>query len=147
LKYKQFNDKLEYGSEHMEKQIKFKNNLVIKRIIFLILLIVTFYIIFKFSQQDGITSGTISKKVTNFIINIFDKIADVTYAERLRYIELLHPIVRKLAHFSIYSVVGFSTMGFLCTFNIKNIFKVLISLWLGIIYALLDEIHQGFIVR
>ena len=48
------------------------------------------------------------------------------------------------SHFSIYTLVGFSVMGFMCTFNIKNKFKVFISIVIGVIYAVTDEIHQSF---
>ena len=60
-------------------------------------------------------------------------------------IEILSLIVRKLAHFSIYTVVGLSMMGFMCTFNIRNIIKFIISLVIGITYAVSDEVHQYFI--
>jgi len=36
-------------------------------------------------------------------------------------------------------------MGFMCTFDIRNIFKVLISFGVGVTYAISDEVHQYFI--
>lgn len=129
----------------MEKQIKFKKNLILKRILFLCLLLVTFYIIFNFSAQNGIESGNLSTKVTAFFVEIFSKIKTMDSNMKLHYIAKLHPIVRKLAHFSIYTVVGFSVMGFLCTFNMKNKFKLLVSILIGVAYAVTDEIHQGLI--
>ena len=128
----------------MEKTIKFKKNLVFKRIIFIIMLLVTFYIIFNFSSQDGETSGNISRRVTEFVVEILSKIKTMDVSSKLYYIEKLHPIIRKLAHFSIYTVVGFSVMGFMCTFDIRNIFKVISSIIIGVTYAITDEIHQGF---
>ncbi len=128
----------------MEKQIKFTKNLILKRIIFLALLLATFYIIFNFSSQNGIESGNISKKVTTFIVEMLSKIKTMDSSMKLHYIARLHPIIRKLAHFSIYTLVGFSVMGFMCTFNIKNKFKVFISIVIGVIYAVTDEIHQSF---
>ena len=128
----------------MEKEIKFKRNLILKRIIFLALLLATFYIIFNFSSQNGIESGNISRKVTTFIVEMLSKIKTMDSSMKLHYIAKLHPIVRKLAHFSIYTLVGFSVMGLMCTFNIKNKFKVFISIVIGVIYAVADEIHQNF---
>ena len=125
-------------------QIRFKRNLILKRIIFLFLLLATFYIIFNFSSQNGIESGNISEKVTKFIVEIFSKIKTMDSSMKLHYIAKLHPIVIKLAHFSIYTLVGFSIMGFMCTFNIKNKYKVLVSIVIGVIYAVTDEIHQSF---
>ena len=154
----------------MDKSIKFKKNLIIKRIIFLLMLLVTFFLIFNFSSQDAEVSGSVSRKVTAFIvemlskvknmdtnlkiyyimklnpiINLLSKFKNMDMSLRLHYIEMLHPIIRKLAHFSIYTLVGFSIMGFMCTFNIKNIFKLIISMCVGVTYAVTDEIHQSFI--
>ena len=129
----------------MTKPIKFKKNLIFKRVLFLIMLVIAFYVIFNFSAQNGEDSGTLSEKVTRFIVEIISKIKTMDISRKVYYIQKLHPIVRKLAHFSIYTAVGFSIMGFMCTFDIRNIFKVIISLSVGIIYAISDEIHQYFI--
>ena len=130
--------------KNMQNQIKFKKNLIFKRILFLIMLAVTFYIIFNFSAQDGDTSGSLSLKVTEVIVKVLSKIKDMDDVLKLHYIEKLHPIIRKLAHFSIYTVVGFSIMGFMCTFDKRNIFKVVTSFCIGATYAVSDEIHQYF---
>ena len=129
----------------MNRQIKFKNNLILKRVLFLTMLAIAFYIIFNFSAQDGETSGSLSRKITEFIVEIISKIKRIDFELKLKYVEKLHPIIRKLAHFSIYTFVGFSTMGFICTFDSKNIFKVLISLCVGVTYAISDEVHQYFV--
>ncbi len=117
-------------------QISFKTNIIFKRIFFIILLLSLFYIIFSFSNQTGEASGRLSLRVTKFIVDhflsIFKRFDNI---ERWQYINTIHPIIRKLAHFTIYSGVGFSAMGFWCTFDIKNKFKFLWSALIGIIYA------------
>ena len=128
----------------MKKTIKFKKKLVFKRIMFITILLFTFFIIFNFSSQDAEKSGNISRRVTEFIVEILSKIKTMDVSSKLYYIEKLHPIIRKLAHFSIYTVVGFSIMGFMCTFDIKNILKLTYSTIIGVVYAITDEIHQGF---
>ena len=128
----------------MQGKIKFKKNLIFKRVLFLLMLAMAFFVIFNFSSQDGELSGSISRKVTEVVFNIVSKIKTMDINTKLYYIERLHPIIRKLAHFSIYTVVGFAIMGFMCTFDIRNIFKVVISLVIGITYAITDEIHQSF---
>ena len=128
----------------MNKSIKFKKNLVFKRILFLVMLATTFYIIFNFSAQDGEKSGSISQKVTEFIVKVISKVKTMDITTQLHWIHKLHPIIRKLAHFGVYTVVGFSVMGFMCTFDMRNIFKVLISFCVGLTYAISDEIHQYF---
>lgn len=129
----------------MNKSIKFKKNLIFKRVLFLILLAIAFYIIFNFSAQDGEKSGSISEKITEVIVKVISKVKNMDINQQLRLIEKLHPIIRKLAHFGVYTVVGFSVMGFMCTFDMKNIFKLLISFSVGVTYAISDEIHQHFI--
>ena len=129
----------------MKKQIKFKKNLIFKRMLFLMMLVIAFYIIFNFSAQDGQSSGLISRNLTEFIVEIISKLKTIDFELKLQYIEKLHPIIRKLAHFSIYTFVGFSIMGFMCTFDVRNIFKVIISFDVGVTYAISDEVHQYFI--
>ena len=129
----------------MQKQIKFKKNLIFKRVLFLIMLAIAFYVIFNFSAQDGEVSGSLSGKVTEFIVELVSKIKTMDINQKLHWINKLEPIVRKLAHFGVYTVVGFSIMGFMCTFDIKNIIKFITSLSIGIVYAVSDEIHQYFI--
>ena len=129
----------------MSKPIKIKKNLIFKRILFIVMLLATLYIIFGFSSQDGEQSGNLSLKVTNFIVEMFSKVKNMDLALRMHYIERLHPIIRKLAHFSIYCLVGFSVMGFWCTFDIKNKYKLLWSILLGVSYAASDEFHQSFV--
>lgn len=131
----------------MTKPIKFKTNLIFKRIFFILMLIVIFYIIFGFSAQNGEDSGKLSLRITKFIVDhflgLFKNFDNIT---RWQYINRLHPIIRKLAHFTLYTAVGFSVMGFWCTFDIKNKFKFLWSTLIGIAYAGGDEFHQSFIV-
>lgn len=129
----------------MKEQIKFKKNLIFKRVLFLILLAIAFYVIYNFSAQDGEISGSLSQKVTEFIVKVISKVKTMDITTQLHWIEKLHPIIRKLAHFGVYTVVGFSVMGFMCTFDMRNIFKLLISFSVGVTYAVSDEVHQYFI--
>ena len=114
----------------------------ILRVILIILLLCTFYIIFGFSGQDGEESSSISRKVTEFIV---DKIIKADEINRIELINNLQGIVRKLAHFSIYAVVGFLLMALVSTYDLDERKRISISLIVGIIYAISDEIHQGFI--
>lgn len=115
--------------------------IIILRTLFLTLLIATLIIIFGFSNQNGEVSGSISRKIAETIVNIFNKNSDnisntIIQAER---------IIRKLAHFSIYTSVGIWTMSFISTFKIKETNKVIFSTLTGFIYACTDEFHQSFI--
>ena len=87
----------------------------ILRGILLILLLWTFAMIFGFSSQNAEQSGGLSKKI------------------------------RKIAHFSIYTLVGFLLMAFVSTYNIPEKTRIISSLLVGMIYASSDEIHQRFV--
>ena len=113
--------------------------------ILLIMLVGTFGIIFGFSNQNGETSGGLSRKVTEFIVEINPFNKNITEEQKELQIENLHPKIRKLAHFSIYTLVGILLMSLCMTYELKNIKRFFISLIFGIIYATTDEIHQLFI--
>lgn len=117
-----------------------KKNII--RIILSILLIGTFNIIFGFSGQNGEESSGVSRKVTQFIV---ENILHTPEETKIQTIEQLEGIVRKLAHFSIYTVVGILLMGLISTYNIEEMKRIYISIVIGIIYATSDEIHQFFI--
>ena len=113
------------------------------RIVLIILLVGTFYIIFGFSSQNATESSGISKKVSETIVEITNK--DKPIQEKNEIVKFLEPIIRKLAHFSIYTVVGFLLMTLFFTYKISINKKIIISLILGFIYACSDELHQTFV--
>lgn len=120
---------------------------IIVRIISMLLLILTFITIFRFSAQDGVESGSLSNKVTTIFVNHFPYTKDLSIETKQKLIEHAEPIVRKLAHFSIYTVVGIGIMAFMCTFPLKLRTRLGTSLLVGLIYAISDEFHQSFVPR
>ncbi len=115
---------------------------IIIRIILLILLFGTFFIIFGFSNQNGEESSGISRKVT---VMITDKILKLSNDKKMQIFDRMESIIRKIAHFSIYTIVGMLLMGFFSTYQIEEMGRIYISIVIGIIYATSDEIHQAFI--
>jgi len=120
-----------------------KKNII--RIILSILLLCTFVLIFGFSSQDGEKSGGISQKITQVITSNINSIQELEKIEKEEVLNKIEYVVRKLAHFSIYAVVGILLMGLLCTYEIENNKRILITVIVGMLYAVSDEIHQGFI--
>ena len=59
--------------------------------------------------------------------------------------DVLQPIVRKTAHFSIYTLLGFFTMNFALTFNADKYKRGIASWGAGTLYAVTDELHQYFV--
>lgn len=113
--------------------------------ILIVLLLCTFYIIFGFSSQDGEKSGGISKRITDFILEKSSKYNSLEISEKKQVNKRTERVIRKIAHFSIYTLVGFLLMALLSTYeNIKRKNKIYISTMLGISYAISDEIHQSF---
>lgn len=116
----------------------------ILRIILILLLLCTFFIIFGFSSQDGETSGGISRNITNKILQLSSKYNNLEQEEKDQVSDRTEKIIRKIAHFSIYTLVGLLLMGLLSTYKIKENWRIMLSVLLGMIYAISDEIHQGF---
>lgn len=117
----------------------------ILRIILGLLLCGTFGIIFGFSSQDAEESGGVSKTVTEAILTISPKYGEKSQDEKENILLSTEKVVRKIAHFSIYTLVGFLLMAFFSTYDLEERKRIFISLVLGMIYASSDEIHQSFI--
>lgn len=109
------------------------------RTIIIILLLGTFYIIFGFSSQNGEESGNLSGKIAKFVIE------QLPIQKTQQILKRAEGIIRKIAHFSIYTVVGFLLMSFVSTYHLKENKRIGISLLIGIMYATTDEIHQKFV--
>ena len=112
----------------------------ILRIIFLILIIINSSIIFGFYSQNGEKSSNLSRAVITKIADILN----VKEENKKVFLEIGEKIIRKLAHFSIYTLLGIWSISFLYTFNIKLKYQIIItSIW-GFLYAVTDEFHQMF---
>lgn len=114
------------------------------RITMLILLGLTFFAIFNFSSQDGQTSSGLSRKVARKIVDIFPYTKNLSEKTKNKIVEKSQPIIRKGAHFSIYMLVGIFIMSFISTYKLHLKYKFSISILVGLLYAISDEIHQGF---
>ena len=113
----------------------------ILRIVFLILIIINSLIIFGFSSQNGEESGSLSKTVITKIADILN----VKEESRARFIDLGEKVIRKLAHFSIYTSLGIWSFLFIYTFNLKIKYQVAITTIWGFLYTSTDEFHQMFV--
>lgn len=102
-----------------------------KKRISLVLLIIWMIIIFIMSSFDADASSNQSGLIVNFISSIF----------KIKNIELLSFIVRKLAHFMEYFILGILFVRVIINYN-KKIYLAYIF---GIMYACLDEFHQLFV--
>ena len=115
------------------------------RAILIILLLATFVRIFCFSNQNGTKSSGVSRKVTEIVTSNIKKVQNMSKNERELFLEHTEKIIRKLAHFSIYTVVGLLMMSLMNTYKLKQSKRIWISLIVGVLYASSDEIHQYFV--
>ena len=123
----------------MEKSKKY-----IFRTIFGILSIIVAVIIFIFSSQNSTESSKTSDGVIRTIIEILPNTKNLSKVKKDEITDNMTFIVRKLAHFSIYALLGINVIAFLLTFN-NNIRKqLIITLFICILYAISDEFHQMF---
>lgn len=97
-----------------------------------ILMLLWMFLIFLMSSFDA----TDSSNQSNFIVNIISNILNI---ENVR---LLSLIIRKLAHFTEYLILGTLVINMFTKNNAKK--SCLLSILLCIIYAISDEIHQIF---
>lgn len=120
---------------------------ITKKIIFGILIIINCIIIFYFSNQIADDSNMQSSKVVNFIAQIIPTIRNMQEPDKTMFLEeILTPIVRKGAHFSIYTLLGILTVNYAFTYKGRSFYqKGLIAFMFCIFYAITDEIHQAFI--
>ncbi len=135
-----------------------------RKIIFLILIIINCITIFHFSNQVAGTSSASSGRVVNFVMKVLPQFKNMEEHQKEHIAnEVLQPIVRKMAHFSIYTLLGFLTMNFALTCKIENNAcytdelitastikkvrnkRILYSQLFGTLYAVSDEIHQFFV--
>lgn len=116
-----------------------------KRNIFIICTVVMMVMIFCFSMENSSESAYRSGGVTEFILKTFVRdYQNMSVSEKKHILKELEHIIRKLAHFSIYTVLGFlasSAIGRRKLFSTGS----LITLIFGFLYACSDEFHQYFV--
>lgn len=94
--------------------------------------------IYFFSSQSGPSSSKLSGAVVGIIARLFEIGAS---PQNLR---ILTVSVRKLAHFSLFSALGLSLCG-AAHFSF-NRFSCAVAAVTGLMFALLDETHQSFVL-
>lgn len=115
-------------------------------IFFQVLSLLVMASIFYFSSQSGGESSGLSLKVTKLFSRLlFLDFNSMTPEQQNIVISGLHPFIRKLAHFSVYVVLGMCIYSFIVASGFKFSAKGFIAWVCCIIYAIGDEIHQNFV--
>lgn len=106
-----------------------------KKYMSVILVIIWMSVIFIMSSFDGSVSSSQSNFIVDKLVNIFN----------IENTDIVSLIVRKLAHYMEYLILGVLMINMFSEFDIKINTKYIIAIIICIIYASSDEIHQIFI--
>lgn len=100
-------------------------------------------LIIYFSSQTSEKSAQVSTGITKKIVDVVK--AGASEKEKEKYVDVLHHIIRKCAHFTLYAALGLSASGMFVSKE-RSGFKVWIF---AVIYCMLfaasDEFHQSFV--
>ena len=104
-------------------------------------------VIFHFSAQPAAQSSETSSPFVDVYIRLFHPEADgLSPEERFDLRESASFIVRKTAHFSIYTLLGaLLTAAVSATFSAYGMKRLWLPFLLGALWAVSDEIHQYFV--
>ena len=119
----------------------------LKKAISIIIVLIWMISIFSFSNQQGESSSSTSKKVSKIIVNIIDIKHEYKEEKKQQIASNIEPYIRKLAHFSLYALGGILLMNAVRLFLLRENIQILTSSIIGIVYAAIDEIHQLLIPR
>lgn len=104
-----------------------------------------------FSSQNAQVSGSQSQSVVRLIDKIRDKVTlqdeklikiQTKVYDKLKRFGSKSYVVRKMAHFSIYALIGTSLLLFIYVFSKKLVLSSSIAFLLSIMYACYDEYRQ-----
>lgn len=111
------------------------------------LLFIWMTVIFLFSSQNGQLSSNVSEGFAAKLFSlIYPKFRDMSDLEKLSFLETVMLPIRKLAHFTLYFVLGLLASLLFITIKKYGIYiKAAIAWGFCVLYAASDEIHQYFV--
>ena len=149
------------------------------RIVLAILVIFWFILLYYFSSQNGVESSKLSRKAVENILEVKDEIESKIKKIKTKICKLINKdiqndtnyviisstektesisderilrwekVLRKLAHFGLFTLGGFLLYLFLVSLEDKLEYserRLLLSIFIGIMVAIFDEFHQKFSV-
>lgn len=117
------------------------------RICAVILLVLQMTLIFCFSSQQAEESKDLSQGFTYKVLSVFyPDFDEMETEEQIEVIQNLHLPLRKLAHFSLFALLGLYSLLSLVTYNkINFVFRCIFAFLFSVLYAVSDEYHQTFV--
>ena len=125
------------GATQLGKKIRMQRGFL-----FLVVLFLSVQI-FLFSHSTGTESGGISKGLTAVLVSLLEKL--FRGADREKLFDILHVVVRKTAHFSLFFLLACSVQALARSYQLSMRKSALISAGYSFLYAISDEIHQRFV--
>lgn len=121
---------------------KFDKKIQIK-VVKIILIIIWMITVFRFSNQGGTESSSTSAKVTKVIVDVV--VNDKKEENKVQFANKIEKVVRKFAHYTIYTIGGVLIMNYAYTTDKTKKQQTFGSLLFGTFYAVTDEVHQYFV--
>ena len=116
------------------------------RWIFIGLTLLWMAFIFLMSEAPAVVSDRTSGRLVNFVQQVFYRKWDTLEpAEWEKQMRQLHYLLRKIAHFTEFAVLGADLSLILLTFDKPFSFRFPAGLLFGVLYASSDEFHQTFV--
>lgn len=106
-----------------------------------LLVIIWMSLIFWFSHQSATVSSGMSSGLLYQLLNILNNL----FSDIPINLDILHTLIRKTAHFTIYFILGILVYRMLDAEEKRYRHHALISILVCALYAVSDEIHQLFI--
>lgn len=109
--------------------------------IFWIAVVLWMLLIFRLSSQAAVKSNGLSMGITDYIINIFNKLFHSEFSGS----GSINHFVRKTAHLTAYLILGILTSNALRSSGVSGWRCPAASWGLCVLYAISDELHQVFV--
>lgn len=117
-----------------------ERNTLVKRIVLWALVLGCMVLIYSFSAQNSEASDVLSGGLLDYVVKLLR--LDLTFEET----ELLHLIIRKTAHFTIYGLLGFLVCLLMkIGYGLKGWLTLFVPPCFSALYAATDEVHQLFV--
>lgn len=113
----------------------------VKQMISWALVIAWMFMIFAFSAQQGSTSGSLSGSIVNIVLSAGNALFPHTDFDE----ELIHFLIRKAAHFTVYLILGILTSQALLVSGMSRKQQLIYAFLISVLYAASDEFHQSFV--
>lgn len=116
----------------------------------LVALLLNMAIIFYFSTESMEASGSRSTGLTQWVVGwLYPRFSELSPTEQVHVMERTHLLIRKLAHFSEFGLLGLLSSTLVSHVNrrgkwIKPCVEWLWPLLFCLLYAISDEVHQIF---